>query len=181
MPLRIAGKRRLKTLAGLNTRPTSARVRQVVFDILGEQVAGSSWLDVCSGSGAMGAEALCRGASHVVGIELSRAACQVVEANWNKIKEPEQQTRIIRGDARAVLSRPGSKLGLFNFIFFDPPYKSGLYSTLMPHFPRFLLPEGILIVEHFRAASMPQQIETLSLIDQRYYGQTGLAFYLNNG
>ena len=75
MAVRIYGNREIKTLPGEETRPTSARVREALFNIWQGRILGCRWLDLCAGSGAMGAEALCRGAAEVVGIEKSGAAC----------------------------------------------------------------------------------------------------------
>ena len=79
MALRIKGERPLKTLDGLNTRPTSSKVRAAVFNILQDRVKDAHWLDLCAGSGAMGAEALARGARSVTGVEQSAAACRIIK------------------------------------------------------------------------------------------------------
>ena len=82
MSLRIYGNRLIKTLPGQDTRPTSARVREVVFNIWLEKITGCRWLDLCAGSGSMGAEALCRGASSVFAIEQCPRACGIIKQNW---------------------------------------------------------------------------------------------------
>ncbi len=84
MSLRIYGNRQLKTLPGQATRPTSARVREAVFNIWQGAIADCRWLDLCAGNGSMGAEALCRGASYVVGIELASQACAINTAKLAK-------------------------------------------------------------------------------------------------
>jgi 16S rRNA G966 N2-methylase RsmD len=86
MSLRV-GDRKLKTLAGEATRPTASRVREAVFNIWQSRVRGCRWLDLCAGSGAMGAEALLRGAEFVVGIEQAGAACQLIKQNWQQVCE----------------------------------------------------------------------------------------------
>ncbi|MFM6278371.1 MAG: RsmD family RNA methyltransferase, partial [Dolichospermum sp.] len=78
MSLRIYGNRLIKTLPGENTRPTSARVREALFNIWQGRITGCRWLDLCAGSGAMGAEALCREASVVIGIEQPSLACGII-------------------------------------------------------------------------------------------------------
>jgi 16S rRNA (guanine966-N2)-methyltransferase len=82
--LRIYGNRALKTLPGEATRPTSARVREALFNIWQGRIVDCRWLDLCTGSGAMGAEALCRGAAEVVGIERSAEAYTVTRENWQE-------------------------------------------------------------------------------------------------
>jgi 16S rRNA G966 N2-methylase RsmD len=86
MSLRV-GDRHLKTLAGAATRPTASRVREAIFNIWQSRVWGCRWLDLCAGSGAIGAEAILRGADYVVGIEQSGAACQLIKQNWQKVSE----------------------------------------------------------------------------------------------
>jgi len=129
MPLRICGQRSLKTITGHTTRPTSAKVRQAVFNIWQGRIQHCRWLDLCAGTGAMGAEALIRGAQWVVAIEQSAAACQVIRQNWSAVAQPEQQTLILRGDVRQKLQH--LPLPEFDFIYFDPPYNSNLYLPVL--------------------------------------------------
>ena len=94
MSIRIYGNRELKTLPGWETRPTPAKVRQALFNVWQGSIRGCRWLDLCSGSGAMGAEALCREAQIVIGIERSSAACDIIEQRLEKGGEciPELST-----------------------------------------------------------------------------------------
>lgn len=87
MAIRIKGDRTLKTPTDLSIRPTPSKVRAAIFNILQTRIKSANWLDICAGSGAMGAEALVRGAANVVGIELSAIACEIVRENWQKICE----------------------------------------------------------------------------------------------
>ncbi|MEO1509975.1 MAG: RsmD family RNA methyltransferase, partial [Cyanobacteria bacterium J06633_23] len=95
MSIRIYGNRAIKTLPGQATRPTPAKVREALFNIWQGRLQGCRWLDLCAGSGAMGAEALCRGASNVVGIEKSRSACRIIQTNWQTVAKPEQTFQVI--------------------------------------------------------------------------------------
>ncbi|AFY71239.1 methyltransferase [Thalassoporum mexicanum PCC 7367] len=115
MSLRV-GDRKLKTLAGEATRPTASRVREAVFNIWQNKVPGCWWLDLCAGSGAMGAEAILRGAEFVVGIERSAAACNLIKQNWRQVaasitnnqQEPKKSSEIWqlhRGDLLKVLPK----------------------------------------------------------------------------
>jgi 16S rRNA (guanine966-N2)-methyltransferase len=178
--IRIYGNRELKTLPGLETRPTSARVRQAVFNIWQGSIADCRWLDLCSGSGAMGAEALCRGAKLVVGIERSSAAYQIIQQNWDKVVTSSQSFQLLRGDVvqqLAVLA--GQK---FDRIYFDPPYAAGLYQSVLETIDRsaLLAPMGEIAVEHSVDAdvsSLPDSIDTLALDRQKVYGNTAISFY----
>ncbi len=177
MNLRISGKRELQTPEGLATRPTPARVRQALFNILQGRVEGCRWLDLCCGAGTVGAEALCHGAAFVAGIEISASACRIIRANWAKVAQPGQTFQVIRGDARQLLRR-GLAWDPFDYVYFAPPYEAGLYTPLLPLIPPLLKPEqGTLIVEHRSGYSLPTQVGSLLQVDQRTYGQTSLAFY----
>ena len=176
MALRIKGERALKTLGGLNTRPTSSKVRAAVFNILQQRVRDAHWLDLCAGSGAMGAEALVRGASSVTGVEQSAAACEVVKSNWQRICNQTQTYQVIRGDVIKTLAKfPPHQ---FDLVYFDPPYQSDLYAPVLATVGQLLRSDGIVIAEHDRRRELPDQ-PSLDLIayDRRQYGQTGLCFY----
>ncbi|NJN22593.1 MAG: 16S rRNA (guanine(966)-N(2))-methyltransferase RsmD [Leptolyngbya sp. RL_3_1] len=177
MVLRIYGNRRLKTVPGDKTRPTTARVREAVFNICQGTVAGSRWLDLCAGNGAMGAEALCRGASAVVGIEQSGLACQVIRQNWQRVAQVDQTYRVIAGDVRQQLAPLAGQA--FDFIYFDPPYGSGLYEPVLAAIAhhRLLQPDGTLIVEHNPDQWQATDCPGLTRLRQKNYGYTHLAFY----
>lgn len=175
--MRIHSNRQLKTLPGLATRPTPARVREAVFNIWQGKIAGSRWLDLCAGSGAMGAEALSRGAVLAVGIEQSARACSVIRQNWQQVIKPDQQIRVIKGD---VLKRlQGLEGQPFDRIYFDPPYASDRYQPVIEAIAHFslLATEGEIAVEHqssgFPFQSLPP---TLVICRERAYGKTALTF-----
>jgi 16S rRNA (guanine966-N2)-methyltransferase len=178
MSLRISGNRQLKTLPGRDTRPTSSRVREAVFNIWQGKITDCRWLDLCTGSGSMGAEALCRDANYVVGIEQSSRACTIIQQNWQKIAKPEQQFQVLRGD---VLKRLKTLAGQqFDRIYFDPPYASGLYQSVLEAIAHYQLlhPDGELAVEYDPALWQPQTIPGLKIYRQKTYGNTTLTFYI---
>jgi len=175
MSIRIHGDRPIKTLAGLATRPTPSKVRAAVFNILQSRVRDASWLDICAGSGAMGAEALSRGAKQVVGIELSAIACRLINENWQKIARGEQRFQVIKGDAIKVLSKLPPQT--FDLVYFDPPYQSQLYEPVLKSLSTLLASEALIIAECDRLRILPDQIGDLVCCDRRQYGQTALAMY----
>lgn len=177
MSLRIYGNRPLKTLSGQATRPTPARVRQALFNIWQGTIEGCQWLDLCSGSGAMGAEALCRGASRVVGIEQSPKACAVIQRNWQQVAKPDQRFQILRGD---VVQRLPLLAGqTFDRIYFDPPYDSDLYEPVLKAVAqhRLLASDGEFAVEHRADRILPEAVLNLSVCRQKLYGNTALTFF----
>lgn len=180
MSIRISGNRELKTLSGLETRPTPARVRQAVFNIWQGAISDCEWLDLCSGSGAMGAEALCRGAKQIVGIERSSAACETIDYNWQKVATAEQTYQLLRGDIVKTLPRLAGTQ--FDRIYFDPPYASNLYVPILSEIERLelLAPDGELAVEHSansEISHLPTTLTTLELCRYKSYGSTAIAFY----
>ncbi|MGA1284959.1 MAG: 16S rRNA (guanine(966)-N(2))-methyltransferase RsmD [Prochlorothrix sp.] len=176
MTLRIIGNRSLKTLPGEMTRPTAARVREALFNIWQGEIAGCRWLDLCAGSGAMGAEALGRGAAVVVGIEQSGKACGVIEENWRKVAELGQEFKVIRGKLPEMLPKLAGQC--FDRIYFDPPYASDCYeptlAAIVQH--RLLSPEGAIAVERDSRRSIA---DTPGLVLERVktYGNTAISFY----
>lgn len=187
MAVRIYGNRSIKTLPGQETRPTASRVREALFNIWQGEIAGCHWLDLCAGSGAMGAEALCRGASVVVGIERSSRACGVIQQNWQQVAQPQQTFQILRGDVLRLLPQLAGQA--FDRIYFDPPYASGLYEAVLRAIAhhQLLSSNGVLVAEHSASEPLPEAIAPESQPEiqakrivcdrQKRYGQTSLTFY----
>lgn len=175
--LRIYGNRALKTLPGLDTRPTSARVREALFNIWQGRIANCRWLDLCTGSGAMGAEALCRGAAEVVGIENSPDAYRITRENWQQVAQSDQTISLFKGDVVKQLSRLHGQP--FDCIYFDPPYDSELYLPVLEKVVslNLLAPTGEIAVEHRPDTWAADSMVGLELVRQKQYGTTHLAFY----
>lgn len=174
--MRIYGNRQLKTLPGLATRPTPARVREALFNIWQGEIVGCRWLDLCAGSGAMGAEALCRGAAWVVGIESSGKACAVIQQNWQRISQPNQKFQVVRGDVEQRLSALAGQQ--FDRIYFDPPYASQLYDPVLSKLAaqQLLASDGEIAVEHDSQQTI-NEVGQLEAYQTRIYGKTALTFY----
>lgn len=175
--MRIYGNRQLKTLPGQRTRPTSARVREALFNIWRDRIEGCRWLDLCAGNGSMGAEALCRGASKVVGIEQHAKACTIIEQNWQQIARSEQSFQVIKGDVLVkIKSLSGQQ---FDWIYFDPPYDSYVYLPVLKAIAslKLLTLEGAIAVEHNPKLWQAKQVSGLELYRTKTYGNTTLSFY----
>lgn len=180
MALRIYGNRPLKTLPGLETRPTLARVREAVFNIWQNQILDCRWLDLCSGCGSMGAEALCRGAKIAIAIEQSPQACRIIQQNWQQLATDEQNFKIIRGN---VVTKLKTLAGLqFERIYFDPPYQSNLYQPVLDAIAQYqlLAIEGELAVEHDPKRWHLSEIEGLEIYRQKVYGNSAVTFFRVN-
>ncbi|MBE7386012.1 MAG: 16S rRNA (guanine(966)-N(2))-methyltransferase RsmD [Leptolyngbya sp. SIO1E4] len=177
MALRIYGNRQLKTVPGQATRPTTGRVREAVFNIWHRSITNCTWLDLCAGNGVMGAEALCRGAASVVGIEKAGIACRTIQQNWQQVAQPHQTYRVIRGDVLIWLPKLAGQQ--FQHIYFDPPYRSDLYQPVLTAIAQHHLlgPNGELAVEHEEDMWEAISVPGLSLRTQKHYGRTNLTFY----
>lgn len=148
----IAGKARrlpLKTVEGLDTRPTTDRIKETLFNILQNDLPGIRFLDLFSGSGGIGIEALSRGASQAYFVERNRAAVSCIRENL-AFTHLEQQAVVFSCDVLAALRRlEGEKP--FQIIFMDPPYGKGLEQEVLEylsaHRPSFLNADTILIIE----------------------------------
>lgn len=170
--------RRLRTLAGSMTRPTSDRLRETLFNILTPWIDGSRFLDICAGSGAVGIEALSRGASEVTFVEKSPDACAVIEANLDAVGAAGYAT-IERRSASAALNLMEQQSGQFDIAYFDPPYSSEMYHDVLERLGSgtVIAPGGIVVVEH-RARNSPEaRYHELQRFRELKQGEAALAFY----
>ncbi len=165
------------TLEGLDTRPTTDRVKESVFNIIQFEIYGKRVLDLFAGSGALGIEAISRGASHATFVDANRAACEVVRKNLNHTRLEEQAT-VVQGTYDGFLQSAKTP---FDLVFLDPPYASdfaanavGLLKT------RGLLADGaVVVVEHDRPLTDPVY-NGFSKKEYRY-GKTFVTFLRNEG
>ncbi len=182
MALRIIGGlargRRLGSLPGKLTRPTGDRVREALFNILGQRLDGWRFLDVCAGSGAVALEALSRGAYDVVAVEEDTALCRHIREEAARLDLAEG-LEVRRGDARAellTLRRQGKPS--YHAAFVDPPWKK---ETLRQEILGILLEEpplcDLAVVEFPSDASEPAAPAGARMTRRADYGGTALAFY----
>jgi len=160
------------------TRPTSDRLRETLFNILTPWIDGSRFLDICAGSGAVGIEALSRGASEVTFIEESRDACAVIEANLIAVGA-SGCARIERRSALAALNVLEQESRQFDVAFLDPPYSSEVYDEVMARLGmrNLIVPGCVVVVEH-RAKNPPKpEYEKLHRFRELKQGESALAFY----
>ena len=164
-------------------RPTCDRVREALFNLLGPRPAGSRVLDLFAGTGALGIEALSRGAEFALFVDRSLTAGRLIETNLRaSLSCPA--AAFARLDLAAATSLTPLRAGLdpdlpFDLVFLDPPYRQHLAERLLPLLePAGLLAPGALVVveEHARV-DLPAQSGLLALVDQRRYGETGLWLY----
>ena len=170
--------RRLRTVSGLQVRPTSDRLRETLFNIIAPRIHGSNFLDVCAGSGAVGIEALSRGAGEVSFIERNRQACAAIDANLTALGITQGAT-IVSRDASVALKRLEQEARHFDFVFFDPPYESAIYDSVMRQlgFGKLLARNSVVIVEHRIKTPPSTRYGRLKLFREVKQGESGLAFF----
>ncbi len=170
--------RRLKTLEGLSVRPTSDRLRETLFNILAPRIEGARLADVCAGSGAVGIEALSRGARHVVFIESSLKAARIISENLRNCGIRENY-RLINRDALRALKTLASENAQFDVIYFDPPYDSDIYTPVMWLIAErdLLAEDGVLIVEHRRQTPLLPNYGRLRPYRQVTQGESLITFF----
>ena len=173
----IGGKyksRALKAPKGDSTRPTSSRMREAVFNILMHQIEGERFLDLFAGSGAMGLEALSRGASFAAFVEENKGAARTIEENIATLAV-RNQTMLLVGDCLKQLYRLEKMERPFSIIYIDPPYGAPIVLEVLKLIDRSSILEvgGILLLEESNRFEVPD-LETLSLKKSRSVGRSTL-------
>ena len=180
----IAGKyrgRRLKSPPSLETRPTSDRLRETLFNILAPRIKGARFLDLCAGSGAVGIEGLSRGAAHTTFVDLSRRMCALIEANLQTVGTADGEVEVVSAPASEALQRRVKKEGEpLDIIFYDPPYETdyeGVLDYIGEYAAGLLAEDGVVIVEHHRKNDLNEEFGGLKRHRVVKQGDSCLSFY----
>ncbi len=178
----IAGEYRgriLKSPSNIKTRPTSDRLRETLFNILNPKIDDDTrFLDLCAGTGAVGIEAVSRGAKFAAFVDKSRRACALIEENLDLLEIPEEQTEVFCSSAEKFIAR--NKENLWDFIFYDPPYQENyrlLLFEIGENASQLLTDEGTLIIEHRVKNVLPETVGEISRRRVLKQGETQLSFY----
>ena len=167
--------RKLFAPEGDETRPTSDRVKEALFNIISARVYGSVVLDMFSGSGALALEALSRGAEYAVLCDMSPKACAVISRNIEGCRM-ENRAKLIRGDCIAALSRLDRQ---FDLVFMDPPYRlHDIYCKALTELKRTdrLKNDALIVMEHEAAFDLTAVPEGFAVTDKRNYKDTCITF-----
>ena len=180
----IAGKyrgRKLKSPSSLLIRPTSDRLRETLFNVIAPSIGGARFLDLCSGSGAIGIEALSRGAAHVTFVDRSGKMCSLIEANLDLVLVSKEQVRVVQADAAEFLRRSAAEsVEAWDLIFFDPPYDSDYVRALeiISTNAASLLTDGArVIAEHRHKTELPSSLGAIQRYRILKQGDAALSFY----
>lgn len=170
--------RRLKELEGLETRPTTGKVKEALFSVIQFDIEGRRVLDLFAGTGQLGIEALSRGAECAVFVEQRRDALQVIRENLEACGMTDK-ARVVNGDAMSYL-KSGEK---FDLIFLDPPYASGLLEQALEEIVRFDIcrRHGIIVAESAADKTLPPLAGPYALYREYRYGKIKLTVYHRDG
>ena len=170
---------RLKTPKGMNTRPTTDRVKESVFGILAARIADADVLDLFAGTGNLGLEALSRGASTAILIDKNIQSIKIMLENAILTKLTGMAV-ICREDVMQALRRFDNEGKAFDLIFCDPPYNLGLGPKVLQTIDtgNVLKDSGILVLEHSRHEKIPEGLKRIVAYRSEFYGETVVSFFI---
>ena len=173
--------RPLKAVSGNTTRPTTDKVKEAIFNMIGPYFEGGIGLDLFAGSGGLGLEALSRGLEKVIFIDREPKAVQVIHENIKACKF-EKKTEVFRNDADRALKALIKREICFDYIFLDPPYKKQQLVSLMEKMDKqdIVSSDGIVVCEHSFDVELPQTVGRFSEIKHERYGMIAVTIFSRN-
>ena len=190
----MSGKR-IESPLSQKTRPTSSKVREALINILGNKLRGASWLDLCSGSGAMACEALQKGVKRVLAIEKQRETAKICKKNLIDVSNTMDQSihiEVICNELISFLKKGPKNQKIqfvkdcqnpekFDFVFLDPPYESEVYEiTQELLLSKEWIKESTTLICECSSKSMPRIHNGWRLNKEKFYGSTSLIFLIPN-
>lgn len=174
----VAKGRKIKAPKGMNTRPTSDKVKESMFNIIGHIDSEASVLDLFAGSGNVGIEFLSRGAKECVFIDGNTESIKVINENINTLGF-EKQSSVFKNTVERSLDVLSRKKRKFDYIFMDPPYNKDLVEPIIEKIVSMglLKKDGMMIAEHETRTEIKDEFSNLIRFDQRKYGDTTISFY----
>lgn len=173
------GSRKLKAPGKLAMRPTSDRLRETLFNVLGPAIEDALFIDLYAGTGAIGIEGLSRGAREAIFVEMHPAAVRLIRGNLESLKIASRVEIFATDAARALEALARRKL-VADFIFLDPPYDDvdeRLRVLELLDGSHLVAPSGIVIVEHSVKTELPERFDRLELARLLEQGDAALSFY----
>lgn len=170
--------RPLKAVPGMTTRPTTDKVKEAIFNMIGPYFSGGIGLDLFGGSGGLGIEGLSRGLNHVIFVDREPKAIQTIYKNLEACQFQEK-AEVYRNEAKRALKAIIKRDIKFSFIFLDPPYKQQKLIELIAIIEdqKLLLVNGIIVAEHAEDITLPDTIGGLTRIKFETYGVTAVSIY----
>ena len=176
------GGRRLKAVPGMKTRPTTDKVKESMFNIIGPYFQGGIALDLFAGSGGLSIEAVSRGISEAYLVDRQYQAIKTIKENVAVTKE-EKRFHIIKADTKKALLNFAAHRLQFNYVFLDPPYKLQQIVTNLKQMQqnKLLAPQALIVCETDQMANLPHELENFNFIKSVTYGITVLTIYRYEG
>jgi 16S rRNA (guanine(966)-N(2))-methyltransferase RsmD len=159
-------------------RPTSDKLRETLFNVLAPRISGTRFLDGYAGSGAVGIEALSRGAAHVTFVERDPRAVRLIEENLQRCQVADRYVIIRAGFDRAAGRLAGA---VFDLVFLDPPYGAGTLAAALAAGAELVTADGVLVIEHATRDAAPARCGRLELTRDLTSGDSALTFYRVRG
>ena len=193
--LKLISGKRIESPLSQKTRPTSSKVREALINILGNKLRGASWLDLCSGSGAMACEALQKGVKRVLAIEKQRETAKICKKNLIDVSNTMDQSihiEVICNELISFLKKGPKNQKIqfvkdcqnpekFDFVFLDPPYESEVYEiTQELLLSKEWIKESTTLICECSSKSMPRIHNGWELNKEKSYGNTSLVFLIPN-
>ena len=193
--MKLISGRRIESPLSKKTRPTSSKVREALINILGNKLRGASWLDLCSGSGAMACEALQKGVKRVLAIEKQRETAKICKKNLIDVSNTMDQSihiEVICNELISFLKKGPKNQKIqfvkdcqnpekFDFVFLDPPYESEVYEiTQELLLSKEWIKESTTLICECSSKSMPRIHNGWKLNKEKFYGSTSLIFLIPN-
>ena len=193
--LKLISGKRIESPLSQKTRPTSSKVREALINILGNKLRGASWLDLCSGSGAMACEALQKGVKRVLAIEKQRETAKICKKNLIDVSNTMDQSihiEVICNELISFLKKGPKNQKIqfvkdcqnpekFDFVFLDPPYESEVYEiTQELLLSKEWIKESTTLICECSSKSMPRLHNGWKLNKEKFYGSTSLIFLIPN-
>lgn len=170
--------RSLRSPPSLRVRPTSDRLRETLFNVLAPRVEGVRLLDLCAGSGAVGIEALSRGAAHATFVERSRKMCDLIKSNLALCEIDRDSFKVVTAEAADFVRRSARSNAEWEIIFFDPPYDTDYTEILaVIDASKVLSNSGVLVAEHYHKSDLSEEFGSLKRSRILKQGETSLSFY----
>ncbi|MCM3131931.1 16S rRNA (guanine(966)-N(2))-methyltransferase RsmD [Paenibacillus polysaccharolyticus] len=170
--------RPLKAVPGTGTRPTTDKVKEALFSMIGPYFEGGAALDLFAGSGGLGIEALSRGMDKAVFVDLEPKSIEVIRANL-KATKLEDQAAVYRNDAGRALKALAKRNTIFDLVFLDPPYrmKNGNELMLTMHELELLTQGATIVLEYESKHEYPEQFGPFEQMRKAVYGETAVSIY----
>ncbi len=172
----------LKAVPGNTTRPTTDKVKEAIFNMIGPYFNGGTALDLFAGSGGLGIEALSRGVDRAIFVDRDAKAIQIIHENI-KSCQLEDQSEVYRNDADRSLKAVMKRGVVFDYVFLDPPYKKQQLINMMMKIGEYSLLNngGMIICEHSRDVELPESVGPFLKIKDETYGIIAVSIFQNGG